>query len=98
VDDETKEEENGVGSKGGRGSVITVGVRSRGERGWRPEQAMTGGEKEGATASGGGEGGVGSRARKEKERALIMTAATGTTVVIARGTTLNSLIMGVIFE
>jgi len=50
-------------------------------------------EKEGATC--GGEGGISNIAREGKEGVLVMT---GTAVVVAKRTILNSLIKGVIFE
>ena len=74
--------------EGGEELTTTVGVDSRGGRGWRSELA-TNREKEGVTTSGGGEGEVSSRAREGKGLVVVVVAATGI-VTAAAGTTLNS--------
>jgi len=68
------------------------GVSNRGGRMWQPEHATTVGEKEGVAASGGGEDGVGSRAREGKRWAIVMAAATRMTAAVTEETILNSLI------
>ena len=69
---------------------MIVGVVSRGGRGWRSEQATTVRKNE-KIASGGGEGGVGNRAREGKRQVVVVAAITGTSTVVAGETTLNSL-------
>jgi len=67
-----------------------------GGRGWQPEQVT--GEKKGATTSGRGENGECNKARERDERALVMAVAAVRSTAVAVRTTLNSLIMEVIFE
>jgi len=47
-------------------------------------------KKEGAAVSGEGEGGVHSKAREGKGRAIVMAAAAGTSATVVGKTTLNS--------
>jgi len=70
------------------GLVTKAGSESRVDskrgRGWRLEQTMTEGGKEGETTSGGGKDGADNRVREGEEHTLVMVAATMTVVAIAR--------------